>query len=86
MFGFFKKKKKESSPEFTIEFYPLTGVYFAKRGRDYLRIRSGTGIVELVDDYLFSIADQFKDEAGARHIIELYKEQIQKQNVKTIKY
>jgi hypothetical protein len=71
-------------PRFTVEYYPLTKVYFCKCGDEYLKRGYRTGIIELLDDYCFAYATQFYTEQEALKFIELYKEQQLKQNVKTI--
>ena len=69
---------------FTIEYYPETGRYYPKYGDNYLDTRYMTGITEEVEDYLFAFADYSTTEKGAKRIIELFKEQQLKENVRTI--
>ena len=70
--------------KFTIEYYPKTRRYYPKYGDNYLRTRYMTGITEEVEDYLFAFADYSTTEKGAKRIIELFKEQQLKENVRTI--
>jgi len=69
---------------FSLEFYPLTNRYYPKYKNYYMRTRWSTGIVELKEDYLFSFAEYGNTEAEADKIIEKFKEQQLKENVRTI--
>ncbi|MDD4996467.1 MAG: hypothetical protein PHW15_03310 [Patescibacteria group bacterium] len=87
---FNKKKEKQCaihnvSSCFSIEYYPLTDRYYPKYEKYYLKTNENTGIVEKKEDYLFSFADYGKTEEEANKLIELFKEQWLKKNVKTIK-
>jgi len=76
--------KKSVSRDFSIEYYPLTDRYYPKYGKYYLRTRYNTGIVEQLEDYLFSCAEYGSTEEEANKLIELFKEQRLKENVKII--
>jgi hypothetical protein len=78
MFGLFKKKK-----EFSIEYYPITGKYFAKYNNLYLHTNRNTGIVNTIKPYLFEFADKFNCEEDAFSLIDLFKEQRLKENITT---
>lgn len=87
LFGF-KAEEGRATPSpnryFSIEYYPLTKRYYPKYKNDYLGVRANTGIIELMEDYLFSFADYGKTEDEAKKLIELFKEQRLKDNVKVI--
>ena len=68
---------------FSVEYYPLTGKYFAKHKGYFLRRNHITGIIEELEPYLFSYADKFLTIEAAKQHIELFKEQQLKENVKT---
>ena len=67
-----------------IEYYPITARYYPKYKSYYLRTRYSTGIVEELEDYLFAYADYGRNEYEAKKIIDEFKEQQLKENVKTI--
>ncbi len=67
--------------QFSVEHYPLTGRYYAKRGKGYINKNATTGIYELYRPFLFGYCDSFKTEEEAVKCIELYKEQQLKVNV-----
>lgn len=69
---------------FSVEHYPLTGVYFPKKGAMYLKRRHTTGIYELEKPEYFMYADNSRSESGAWAMIDLYIEQMHKENVKVI--
>lgn len=81
---FYKEKNKENF--FSIEYYPKTGRYYPKYKKYYLNTYHITGIIEIKEDYLFTYCDYGKTEEEAKKIIELFKEQRLKENVKIIKY
>lgn len=86
---FSKKEEKQCaisdvSTRFSIEYYPLTDRYYPKYGRYYLKTNWNTGIVEKKEDYLFSFAEYGKTKQEAVKLIELFKEQWLKENVKTL--
>jgi hypothetical protein len=95
MFGLFKKKKVENVVEsdklpeknldFSLEYYPLTNVYFAKYKNKYLAKNITTGFVNGNESYLIEYADKFKNKEDALKLIELFKEQRFKENVQVIK-
>lgn len=69
---------------FSVEYYPLTKRYYPKY-KDYYMIENyQTGIVEPKGDHLFVYANYSDTEAGAEKIIEKFKEQQLKENVRTI--
>jgi hypothetical protein len=72
------------SSRFSIEYYPITDRYYPKYKSYYLQTRHSTGIVEKIEDYLFSFAEYGKNEDEAKKLIERFKEQWLKENVKTI--
>lgn len=85
--GFTKKQEDINEDEnFTIEYYPIINRYYPKYKNFYLERDYTTGIVFTKEGYLFAYADSFKTEKDCYQIIELFKEQQLKQNVKTIKY
>ena len=69
---------------FSVEYYPLTGRYYPKYKGYYLRTNYDTGIIVKTKDYLFHLAEYGKTGQEAKEIIELFKEQSLKNNVKTI--
>lgn len=69
---------------FSVEHYPLTGVFFPKKGAMYLKRRHTTGIYELEKPEYFMYADSSRTEKGAWDMIDLYIEQMHKENVKVI--
>ena len=81
-------KKKEVVPKkeikFSIEYYPLTGKHFPKYGENYLSKYEITGIVEVKKPYLFPYVTSFRKMESALALINLYKEQRLKENVKII--
>jgi len=79
-----KPTGKKSDPHCSVEHYPLTGRYYAKYKGDYLRKNKSTGIIELLEDYLFPYSNHFNSEEGAWELIELFKEHKLKVNVRTI--
>lgn len=80
------KPPVKEEPEFTIEHYPVTDRYYPKRKSYYLKNRYSTGIMEEMRPELFGYASYGETEKEARELIELFKEQRLKKNVKTIKY
>lgn len=72
------------SSRFSIEYYPITGRYYPKYKSYYLKTHYSTGIVEKIEDYLFSYAEYGRNEDEAKKLIEKFKEQWLKENVKTI--
>lgn len=80
MFNFFRINK----PKFTIEHYPKTKRYYPKYGEYYIQLDWNTGIYELQKPWGFMYADYGDSEKEARKIIELYKEQRLKENMKII--
>lgn len=73
-----------SGSYFSVEYYPLTKRYYPKY-KDYYMIENyQTGIVEPKADYLFVYANYSDTEEGAEKIIEKFKEQQLKENVRTI--
>lgn len=79
-------KEKTLNYNFSIEYYPITNIYFAKYGRMYLDTDSTKGIVKLIEPYLWFYADQFRKKEDAEALIEKYKEQQLKVNVINIPY
>lgn len=69
-------------PEFTIEFYPLTNKYFPKYLDYFLYKDSTTGIVDTTT--LMVITYSFNSEDKAKELINLFKEQSLKENIKII--
>lgn len=85
--GFTKKQEDiNEDKNFTIEHYPITNRYYPKYKNFYLQRDYKTGIVFKKEEYLFAFADNFKTEKDCYQIIELFKEQQLKENIKTIKY
>lgn len=83
----FKKwgtKQGNVSSRFSIEYYPLTERYYPKYGRYYLKTNWQTGIIEKLEDFLFPYAEYGKNEKEANKLIESFKEQYFKENVKTL--
>lgn len=72
------------TPEYSVEYYPLTNRYYPKYRHYYLGTHWNTGIVELKEAYLFGYADYSETEKGAEEILEKFKEQQLKVNIKTI--
>ncbi len=70
---------------FTIEHYPITGKYFPKYGNQYMLERFQTGIIELVDEYLFAYADSYSSKERAEKDILMFKEQQLKENIEVFK-
>lgn len=68
---------------FTIEYYPLSGKYFVKYKKYYLKTNFWTGIMQLEEDLMF--AQQLNSEESCELLIKKYKEQRFKENVKIIK-
>ncbi len=71
---------------FSVEFYPLTNVYYAKYGRLYMKRHYQTGVIELLsNDHLGILyGKQHHMEEDAWHTIDLFIEQQHKENVRTI--
>ena len=82
MFDWFKKVFKSAPAVFTIEHYPITGRYYPTYNNYYLKTQSSTGIVKPIESFLFAYADKFNTEEGARRLIDLFKEQQLKENIK----
>ena len=82
----FNTKEEKLNKRFSIEHYPLTGRYYPRYGNYYLNTNYSTGIIELTEYDLFVYADYSKTEKGAIEIINLFKEQYLKANVKTIPF
>lgn len=85
----FGKKSNGTQPivkrsYFSVEFYPLTGRYYPKYYDCYLQKECNTGIVKQLKGFLFAYADYGKTEEEADKIIEMFKEQRLKENVRTI--
>ncbi len=80
----FRLKTGKRVSKFSIEYYPLTSRYYPKYGKYYLQKDFRTGIVDLNEAFLFSYADYGRTEQEADEIIELFKEQQLKENVKTL--
>lgn len=78
------KPEPKKKSHFTIEYYPATNAYYPKYKNWYLKKSIFTGIVELKEPFLFGYADSFSTEAQADRLIELFKEQQLKENVKVI--
>ncbi len=72
------------SDYFSIEYYPITDRYYPKYKSFYLKTNYSTGIIEKKVDYLFSYAEYGRNEQEAKSLIEKFKEQYLKENVKTI--
>jgi hypothetical protein len=77
-------------PEFVIEYYPRTNLYFAKYGDEYLHEERHSGIITLVPNHYgretsLIIATQSMYEGDARELIKRYKEQSFKEAVLIIK-
>lgn len=90
-FGFLNSKKaepkeKKEKNHFSIEHYPLTCRFYPKYKDHYIGKDYNTGIYTLKQDYLFMYAKYSDTVSGAEQIIEMFKEQQLKENVKTIKY
>lgn len=86
---FFSKKVSQGCEriaisDFSIEYYPITDRYYPKYKSFYLKTGYNTGIVEVKEPYLFAYAEYGSDEIEAMKIIERFKEQRLKENVKTI--
>lgn len=77
LFNWFKRTSK-----FSIEYYPITKRYYPKYDGCFLYTRPFTGIVTINNNITF--ADYSNTEAGAREIINKFKEQQLKENVITI--
>ena len=75
---------RNTNKRFSIEYYPLTNRYYPKYDNYYLKTNWQTGIVETKEDYLFVYAGYGNTEEEAKKLIELFKEQQLKENVKTI--
>lgn len=85
----FGRNEKPTAPvakrsHFLVEFYPITGRYYPKYKDLYLQRDWKTGIVITLKEFLFMYADYGETEEEADKIIELFKEQALKENVRTI--
>lgn len=80
-----KSKPGTEDSCFSIEFYPLTNRYYPKYKDYYLKKVGNTGIIEPIEEYLFTFAKWGRTEKEADKIIEMFKEQRLKKNVVTIK-
>lgn len=69
---------------FTVEHYPETKRFYPTRGGRYLKRDHNTGIYELYGPNLFMYADYGKTEEEAWGIIDLYREQQLKENVRVL--
>ena len=78
----FRKKKKEDTSPFTIEYYPLTKMYIPKYYHYYLDVFCKTGIVSTTTNLI--IAESFKTEEEAIELINKFKEQRFKKGVRII--
>lgn len=76
LFNWLKRK-----PKFSIEYYPITKRYYPKYDGWFLYTHPFMGIVTIK---LIDFADYGDTEAGAREIINKFKEQQLKENVITI--
>lgn len=77
-------------PEFVIEYYPRTNLYFAKYGDQYLKEELGSGIITLTASHYerslhLYLSTSCSSERQARRLIDLYKEQSFKEGVQIIK-
>ena len=76
-----------SKSDFSIEHYPITKRYYPKyNDYYYLKVNELTGIIEKKDAYFFSHADYGETEEEAKELIEKFKEQQLKVNVKKINF
>lgn len=84
-----KEESKQSDANsvgkyFSIEYYPITNRYYPKYKGYYLGTNPLTGIIEKKEEYLFAFAEYGRNEQQAKKLIEKFKEQWLKVNVKTI--
>lgn len=70
--------------DFSVEFYPITKRYYPKYKKYYLQKNINTGIMNKLEEFLFTYADYGTTEAEADKLIELFKEQRLKKNVTII--
>ena len=77
-------KPRSKYDDFSVEHYPLTGKFFPKCGRMYMKRGYHTGIYELQKPEYFMYADSARTEDDAWKIVDLYMEQQLKQNVKVL--
>lgn len=69
---------------FAVEHYPETNRYYPVYKGKYLQVNWSTGIVDLMEPFLFAYASYGHTEADAWKIVDKYREQRLKVNVKVI--
>lgn len=79
-----EKVKTAIQPKFTVEHYPLTKRYYPKYGDHFLQKDKQRGTIEKIEPFLFAFADYGLTEEEAIKLIDLFKEQRLKENVKVI--
>lgn len=79
-----EKIKTMVKPKFTVEHYPLTKRYYPKYGDHFLQEDRQRGTIKKIEPFLFAFADYGWTEEDAIKLIDLYKEQCLKENVRTI--
>jgi hypothetical protein len=79
------EEPKSGYEDFTVEHYPETDRYYPTYRGHYIQRDYQTGIYELVKPFLFAYADCSMTEAGAWRIIDLFKEQRLKENVRILR-
>lgn len=86
IFGIITSKPKPKYDDFSVEYYPRTGVYYAKYNGGYLKRHFSTGIVDVLYGWSgITYGTRSHSEEGAWELIDLFIEQRFKENVKTIK-
>lgn len=87
LFGIQTSVPKSKYDDFSVEYYPETGVYYAKYESGYLKRHWSTGIFDVIYDIWRGIprGQQFNTEQDAWNAIDLFIEQRLKENVKIIK-
>ncbi len=80
----FRRKTNKDSKSFSLEYYPITNRYYPKYKQFYLLTDPNTGIINTKESCLFTFVDFATTREKAESIIDLFKEQQLKHNVKTI--
>lgn len=85
LFGI-ESKPRGKYDDFSVEYYPRTGVYYAKYNGGYLKKAHNTGIVEVLFGWSgITYGTRLQSEESAWHLIDLFIEQRFKETVQTIR-
>jgi hypothetical protein len=78
------KIKELKDKDFWVEYYSISDLYFSKYKEEYLYTTAPKGLVDTTSE--MSFADCFKRQEEAFKLIELFRKQHFKENVKIIPY